>query len=132
MVFPDSSGCCQLQAEEVILGFLPFLVLVALGMWLFHGWHECKCEMEPVPIWLPVGLYVFCCVDWVCWVLWKYVNKRKSNLSPEFSQSRIREAEAPSVNDRLWLGEAQTNIWGEHQEEEEEEVRVLYPCFCLD
>lgn len=38
MVFPDSSGCCQLQAEGVILGFHPFLVLVPLGMW----GHQCS------------------------------------------------------------------------------------------
>lgn len=88
--------------------------------------------MEPVPICLLMELCVFWCTDCVCWVLWKYVNKRESNLPPEFSQSRIREAEAPSVNDRLMLGEAQTSIWGEHQEEEEEEVGVLYLCFCLD
>lgn len=88
--------------------------------------------MEPVPIWLLVGLCVLWGPDWACWVLWKYVNKRKSNLSPEFSQSQIREAEALPVNDQLWLGEAQTSIWGEHREEEEEEVGVLHPCFCLD
>lgn len=37
MGFPDGSGCCQLQAEGVILGFLPFLVLVALGR-RAHRW----------------------------------------------------------------------------------------------
>lgn len=36
MDFPDGSGCCQLQAEGVILGFLPFLVLVALGLRARH------------------------------------------------------------------------------------------------
>lgn len=87
--------------------------------------------MEPVPIWLLMGLCVLWCPDWACWVLWKNVNKRKSDLSPELSPSQIREAEAPSVNDRPWLGEAQTSTWGEHQEEEEE-VGMLHPCFCLD
>lgn len=59
-----------------------------------------------VPAWLLVGLCVFGHPDQACWVLCKYIIKRKSDFSVEISWPQIREAEMLSVNDRLSLGEA--------------------------
>lgn len=59
-----------------------------------------------MPAWLLVRLCVFRHPDQACWVLCKYIIKRKSDSSLEISWPQIREAEMLSVNDRLLLGEA--------------------------